>query len=255
MIFGYLIAQWQAIRTKQDADLYLDFAIVAIISAIIGARIYYVLFSWDEYKNNPMEILNIRGGGLAIYGGVIGGVLAAFIFAKIKKTSFWLITDTACAGLVLGQSIGRWGNFFNREAFGKYTDSLLAMQLQLDQVSQSAVNNDPNYLKHLQVIDGIEYIQVHPTFLYESVCNFILLIIILVFTKKKLFDGQLFLMYLAGYGLIRTFIESLRTDQLRIPNTNIAISQLIGIITFVVASTVIIIRSVKIKNDKKKQKK
>jgi phosphatidylglycerol:prolipoprotein diacylglycerol transferase len=254
MIFGYLIAQWQAIRTKQDADMYLDFAIVAIISAIIGARLYYVIFSWDDYKNNPIEILNIRGGGLAIYGGVIGGVLAAFIFSKIKKTSFLLITDTACAGLVLGQSIGRWGNFFNREAFGKYTDGLFAMQLQLNEVSGVAVNNDPNYLKHLKVIDGIEYIQVHPTFLYESVCNFVLLIIILLFTKKKIFDGQLFLIYLGGYGLIRTFIEALRTDQLRIPNTNIAVSQLIGILTFVTSSAVIIIRSIKINNDKKKQK-
>ena len=88
MVFGYLIAQWQAIRTKQDADMYLDFAIVAIITAIIGARLYYVIFSWDEYKNNPVEILNIRGGGLAIYGGVIGGILAAIVFSKIKKVSF-----------------------------------------------------------------------------------------------------------------------------------------------------------------------
>ena len=253
MMLGYFVASWQASRTGQNVDMYLDFAILAIIMAIIGARLYYVIFSWDDYKNNLFEVFNIRGGGLAIYGGIIGGVLAAVIFSKMKKVPFWVIADTACAGLVLGQAIGRWGNFFNREAFGKYTDSLFAMQLRLSEVSETAVNNDPNYLKNLKVIDGVEFIQVHPTFLYESVCNIILLVIILLFTKKKQFDGQLFLIYLGGYGLIRTFVEGLRTDQLLIWNTNIAVSQLLGLITFVV-STVIMIRSLKIKNDKKKQK-
>ena len=251
MIFGYLIAQWQAVRTKQDADLYLDFAIIAIISAIIGARAYYVIFSWDDYKDNIIEILNIRGGGLAIYGGVIGGVIAAIIFSKIKKVSFWIIADTACAGLVLGQSIGRWGNFFNREAFGKYTDSLLAMQIPLADVSQRVINNDPNYLKNLKIINGVEFIQVHPTFLYESVCNFILLIIILLYTKYKKFDGHLFMIYLGGYGLIRTIIEGLRTDQLRIANTSIAISQVLALVTFLASMIVIIIRSIKGNNEKK----
>lgn len=251
MIAGYFLAQWQASRTGQDPDIYLDFAIIAIISAIIGARLYYVIFSWDDYKGNLLEIFNLRGGGLAIYGGVIGGIIAALIFSKIKKVSFWLIADTACAGLALGQSIGRWGNFFNREAFGKYTDSLFAMQLKLSEVSEMAVNNDPNYLKNVKMIDGAEFIQVHPTFLYESVLNFILVVVIVVLTKKKKFQGQLFFIYLGGYGLIRTFIEGLRTDQLRIWNTNIAISQMIGLVTFICSAIIIIVRSIK-NNDEKK---
>ena len=255
MVLGYFMASWQASRTGQNVDLYLDFAIIAIILAIVGARVYYIIFSWEDYKNNLLEIFNIRGGGLAIYGGIIGGVIAAIVFSKVRKVSFWVIADTACAGLVLGQAIGRWGNFFNREAFGKYTDSLFAMQLKLSEVSETVVNNDPNYLKHLKVIDGVEYIQVHPTFLYESVCNIVLLIIILVITKHKQFDGQLFLVYLGGYGLIRTFIEGLRTDQLLLWNTNIAVSQLLGLITFVISVVIIVVRSIRIRDEKKEQNK
>ena len=135
MALGYGLAQWQATRTKQNNELYLDFAMFAIVAAIVGARLYYVIFSWDEYKNNIVEIFNIRGGGLAIYGGIIAAVITAIIFSKVKNISFLLLADTACAGLALGQSIGRWGNFFNREAFGKYTNGLFAMQLQLSEVS------------------------------------------------------------------------------------------------------------------------
>ncbi|MBE5934901.1 MAG: prolipoprotein diacylglyceryl transferase [Lachnospiraceae bacterium] len=255
MILGYLLTQWQSVRTGQDADLYLDFALLAIVMAVLGARIYYVVFSWDDYKNNLTEIFNIRGGGLAIYGGIIGGVLAALIFSKYKKVSFLILGDTACAGLALGQSIGRWGNFFNREAFGKYTDGLFAMQLRLSEVSEAAVNNDPNYLKNLKIIDGVEFIQVHPTFLYESFFNFLLVVLILLVTKHKKFNGQLFLIYIGGYGLIRTFIEALRTDQLRIAGTNIAVSQLLGLVTFVVATVILVVRSIKVNNEKKKQTK
>jgi phosphatidylglycerol:prolipoprotein diacylglycerol transferase len=242
MALGYGLAQWQATRTKQNNEIYLDFAMIAIIAAIVGARAYYVTFTWDEYKNNPIEILNIRGGGLAIYGGIIAAVIAAIIFSKVKKISFWLLTDTACAGLALGQSIGRWGNFFNREAFGSYTNGLFAMQLRLDEVSASAVNNDPKYLKNLKVIDGIEYIQVHPTFLYESIINFIIAIVIVIFIKKKQYDGQMFLIYLAVYGTARGFLEGLRTDQLLLWNTNLAVSQLLS---FVVAGCSLIVLVVK----------
>lgn len=253
MALGYGLAQWQATRTKQNNEIYLDFAMIAIIAAIIGARLYYVAFSWDEYKKNPIEILNIRGGGLAIYGGIIAAVIAAIIFTKIKKISFWLLVDTACAGLALGQSIGRWGNFFNREAFGSYTDGLFAMQLKLSEVSSSAVNNDPKYLKNLKVIDGVEYIQVHPTFLYESIINLIIAIIIVVFIKKKQYDGQMFLIYLACYGTARGIIEGLRTDQLLLWNTKLPISQLLSFVVAACAVTVLVVRAILTKKEKVKK--
>lgn len=245
MALGYAVAQWQARRTKQNNELYLDFAMFAIVAAIIGARLYYVIFSWSDYKDNFWEIFNIRGGGLAIYGGIIAAVITAIIFCRVRKISFWLLTDTACAGLALGQSIGRWGNFFNREAFGSYTDNIFAMQLKLSEVSTAAVNNDPNYLKNLKVIDGVEYIQVHPTFLYESICTLAICIIILLYTKRKKYDGQLFLIYLAGYGICRSIIEGFRTDQLLLWNTNIAISQLLSMILAVSAIAILIVKGIK----------
>ena len=128
MVCGYLVAAWQAKRTGQDKEMYLDLALWDIIFAVIGARVYYVVFSWDYYSKNLKEIINTRGGGLAIYGGVIAGVITTFVFSKVRKVSFMKLLDTACGGLLIGQIIGRWGNFFNREAFGGYTDSLFAMQ-------------------------------------------------------------------------------------------------------------------------------
>ncbi len=251
MIAGYSVAQWQAKRTGQDPELYLDFAMYAIILSVIGARIYYVIFSWDGYKDDLVQILNIRGGGLAIYGGIITAVLTAYVYSKKKKISFALLADTGCAGLVTGQIIGRWGNFFNREAFGSYTNNLLAMQLRLDEVSQSAVANDPAYLKNLKVINGVEYIQVHPTFLYESLWNIGVLVILILMTKRKKFDGELILLYLALYGLGRSLIEGLRTDQLLLWNTNIAVSQLLSILLTVVCAGIIIYKLVMIKKNTK----
>ena len=245
MIAGYAVAQWQARRTNQSPELYLDFAMYAIVISILGARAYYVIFSWDEYKDDILQVFNIRGGGLAIYGGIIAAVLTAIVYSRVKKISFRLLADTGCTGLVTGQIIGRWGNFFNREAFGSYTDNLFAMQLMRNEVSQAAVANDPAYLENLKVIDGIEYIQVHPTFLYESMWNFALLIVLLVYTKYKKFDGELILIYLGGYGLGRAIIEGLRTDQLLLWNTNIAISQAIGIVTAVICFGLIIYKRVR----------
>ena len=163
VIAGILMAAWQAKRTKQDPEMYYDLAMYAVILSIIGARIYYVIFSWEHYKDNLLSILNFREGGLAIYGGVITAIITTFVFAKVKKVSFGTLCDTAGLGLILGQIIGRWGNFFNREAFGEYTNNLLAMRLPLDAVRKSDVTQ--LMMEHLEVIDGISYIQVHPTFL------------------------------------------------------------------------------------------
>lgn len=238
MVAGFFMASWQAKRLGQDKEMILDLALWDIIFAIIGARMYYVLFSWDYYSKNPTEILNIRGGGMAIYGGVIAGVITTFVFAKIRKTSFWELADIACGGLLVGQIFGRWGNFFNREAFGGYTDSLFAMQINRSQVRAGDLNSD--ILKHLVDLDGISYIQVHPTFLYESLWNIVVLLIILWYTKRRAFKGQLFLFYLLGYGLGRTWIEGLRVDQLKLFGTQIAVSQLLSVILVLFSGSVLL---------------
>ena len=137
MVMGYLMTAFQAKRTGQEPDLYLDLALWDIVFAVIGARIYYVVFSWDYYKDNLPQIFNTRGGGLAIYGGVIAGVITTIIFGKVRKQNFFQLLDTACVGLITGQLIGRWGNFCNREAFGGYTNGLFAMQLKESDVASS----------------------------------------------------------------------------------------------------------------------
>lgn len=237
VIAGILMATHIAKKTNQNPDVYYDLAIYAVIFSVIGARMYYVIFSWEYYKNDLLSIFNLREGGLAIYGGVIAAVITVFIYSKIKKVSFGLIADTACPGLILGQIIGRWGNFFNREAFGEYTDNLFAMQLPLDAVRSSDVTEA--MLSHAEVIDGIKYIQVHPTFLYELVWNVVVLALLLLWREQKKFDGEILLMYLFGYGIGRFWIEGLRTDQLLIPNTGIAVSQVLAIL-MAVGSVVLI---------------
>lgn len=226
MVAGYFMAAWQAKRTGQNPELYLDLALWDIIFSVIGARCYYVIFSWGYYSEHPAEIFNLRGGGMAIYGGVIGGVLTTLIFARIRKQSFLQLADTACPGLLVGQIIGRWGNFFNREAFGDYTNSLFAMQIPRRDVRPSDLTD--SILSHLVSIDGVSYIQVHPTFLYELLWNILGLVPLLAFMPKKQYDGQIFLLYLLIYGLGRVWIEGLRTDQLLLFETGIPVSQLLS---------------------------
>lgn len=214
VICGVLLVMHEAKRTGQNPDSYLDFAIYALIFAVIGARLYYVLFSWDFYSQNPEKIFAIREGGLAIYGGIIGGVLTAIIYCKVKRMDFWKMADTAAPSLILGQVMGRWGNFFNKEAFGGYTDNLFAMRYQLSQVRTSDVT--PDILQHLVTVNGVDYIQVHPTFFYESAWNACIFVILLILQRKKKFDGQVCAVYFFGYALGRVWIEGLRTDQLLI---------------------------------------
>lgn len=226
MLSGLWLACHQAQRTGQKKEVYTDFAIYAIIFSLIGARLYYVAFSWENYKDDLLQIFNTRGGGMAIYGAVIAAILTAIIYCKVRKYNFFLLADTAVGGLVLGQIIGRYGNFFNREAFGEYTNSLFAMRLRVDQVNPA---NITELMKsHMTTIDSVQYIQVHPTFLYESFWNILVLVLILVFTTKKKFNGEIFLLYLVGYALGRVWIEGLRTDQLQIGSTGIAVSQVLS---------------------------
>ena len=237
VVAGILMASHLAKKSGQDPDIYYDLAIYAVIISVIGARLYYVIFSWDYYKNDLLSIFNLREGGLAIYGGVIAAVITVSVYCKVKKLSFGVLADTACTGLILGQIIGRWGNFFNREAFGEYTDSLFAMRLPLDAVRGSDVTDMMR--RHIEVIDGIKYIQVHPTFLYESLWNVGVLLIMLWWRKYKKFDGEILLMYLFGYGIGRFWIEGLRTDSLMFFGTGLRVSQVLALL-LVMASAVLI---------------
>ncbi|HIR44138.1 MAG TPA: prolipoprotein diacylglyceryl transferase [Candidatus Ventrisoma faecale] len=238
ILAGICVAQADAKRRGQDPEIYLDFALYAIVCSIIGARIYYVVFEWDMYKDNLLQVFNLRGGGLAIYGGVIGAVLTLLVYTRVKKISFFSMADTGCLGLITGQIIGRWGNFFNCEAFGGYTENLLAMRIRRSLVNENMISQD--LLNHLIVENGVEYIQVHPTFLYESLWNLGLLLFMLWYRKRKKFDGEMLWIYLFGYGLGRAWIEGLRTDQLLIPGTGMAVSQILSLVLVTAAACAII---------------
>lgn len=231
VLAGLLVAVKNAKRTGQNPDLYWDLAIYAIIFSVIGARIYYVIFAWDYYKDNLLEIFHTRNGGMAIYGGVIAGFLTVFIFAKIKKKNPLELLDTAVPGLILGQAIGRWGNFMNREVFGEYTDSLFAMRLPIEAVRKSDISE--KIAAH--IAEGTNYIQVHPTFLYESCWNLLIFVLLMILIKKKKYHGEVALLYLGGYGLGRFVIEGIRTDQLYLPGTQIAVSQVLSLILVIFA--------------------
>ncbi len=257
MILGYLIVEWNAKRTGQNSEMYLDFTIIAIIISVICARIYYVIFNWKAFSGNPVSVFDIRSGGLAIYGGVIGGITTAVVFARIKKINVGLFTDTAIIGLLTGQIIGRWGNFFNRECFGTYTDGLFAMQVDVRDTAsyfsptdsiehvnnlfagkEKALENVMEIRNHAIVTETATYIQVHPTFLYEALWNLALLIFLVLYTKHKKFNGEICLLYLIGYGLGRFWIEGLRTDQLFLFNTRIPVSQLLSAVLVILGAAV-----------------
>lgn len=246
---GISMAAWLGKKTGQNPDDYWDFAIYIIIFALIGARIYYVVFAWDEYKNNLSDIFKVRNGGLAIYGGVIAGFITLFVWSKLKKKKALLVGDTAMAGLILGQAIGRWGNFVNREVFGEYYNGLFSMQICIDDirdfsdVSAKMIENMP---------DGANYVNVHPTFLYESVWNLFILALILFFTRRKHFDGEMCLLYLGGYGIGRFVIEGIRTDTLFIPGTATPVSQFLAAIMVLFAViTEVTVRCIQTKRAKK----
>lgn len=248
-MLGIWLCMKEAKRTGQSQDIYSDFAFIAIVVGVCCARIYYLIFHGDSL----LDFFKFRDGGLAIYGGILGGIATALIFAKIKKINFFKLTDTCIMSVLIGQIFGRWGNFFNREAFGKYTDSFFAMALKTEQVNGLAVNgNEAIYQGHVTypvtMFNNVSYIQVHPTFLYECVWNICLLVIIFSLRKRKKFEGQLLAIYFIGYGLGRFFIESLRTDQLLILGipVSMAVSALLGVI-----GVAILIISKKLKKNEK----
>ena len=256
MLAGIAIACLEARRTGQDYNQYIDFAIYAILFSVIGARAYYVIFKWDYYSEHLSEIINIREGGLAIYGGVIMAIVTCFIYTKIKKMSFLKVCDTAILGLIAGQIIGRWGNFFNREAFGGVAGDTnpWAMRIYFDE--NYSISQVPEVVKSgMETLRGstlseIGYIQVQPTFLYESLWNIFVLILMLIFRDKKKFDGEVILWYLIGYGIGRAVIEGMRTDQLIMPVTGWPVSQALSIVVAATSLIIVIIKRITIKKIK-----
>lgn len=239
VLIALALAVHEAKRTKQNPENYIDIALFGVIFSVIGARLYYVIFSWEFYANEPLKIFALREGGLAIYGGIIAGIITVIVYTKIKKLNFWIVADTAAPSLLLGQIIGRWGNFFNREAFGGYTDNLFAMRYMKEQVHNIA----PSVLENTITVNGIEYIQVHPTFLYESIWNVGVFVLLFIMKKNKKFDGQIFGLYLLGYACGRVWIEGLRTDQLKI--AGFAVSQMLSAVLIVGAFLLLLYRKKK----------
>ena len=215
VLIGTIIALKESKRLGVGEEPLIDLLIWAIPLSLVGARVYYVIFSWDMYRNNPIEALNIRNGGLAIHGAVIMAIIVAIVFTRIRKIDFWTIADACGPSLILGQSIGRWGNFINQEAYGRPTDLPWGI-----------------------IIDGVK---VHPTFLYESVWNFLVFIFLLWYGRnKQKIRGEVFLLYLSLYSFIRFFVEGLRTDSLMFGSIRVA--QLVSVIGFIIPLCILYIR-------------
>ncbi len=227
MLIAFTVVTKIAKRLGIDDDLFYDIFIIVIVFGIIGARAYYVIFRWDYYQIRPHEILDIRAGGLAVFGGILLAGTAIVIYCIWKKINFLKVLDLTMIGVVLGQAIGRYGNFFNMEAFGDYTNNLFAMRMRAEYIDTSNIT----FTQALNTIteNGIDYIQAHPTFLYESTLNIILFVVLVyIVLKRYKFDGQILASYLIGYGIIRFFVESLRTDSLMLGNFRV--SQIVAIL-------------------------
>lgn len=226
---GLLLATRESDRRGLQKDIMLDLVVYAIPIAIISARLYYVAFEWQQYVNKPWtNIFAIWEGGLAIHGALIGSVITAIIFTRVRKVSFWQIADIAAPSLILGQAIGRWGNFMNQEAFG-------------EPIAQSTYNAFhqylPDFIMNQMCIDGVYH---HPTFLYESVWNILVLILLLVLRKYNPLRGEVFLTYIMSYSVGRFFIEGMRTDSL--VTGQIRVAEMLSLILIVGAIALIIYR-------------
>ncbi|MBU5480420.1 prolipoprotein diacylglyceryl transferase [Blautia sp. MSJ-19] len=243
LLVGTAVILLTAKRQRMDPNRCLGAAIAAFLGGVIGARLYYLAFAWGQLNDHSWKSLcDIRSGGMAIYGAILGGALAMALFCRVSRVSFWNTADLVCMGLLSGQILGVWGNFFNRDSFGEYTDSLFAMGLPLDSVQSSTVT--ALMKKHLTTFRDMKYIQVHPLFLYESIWCLLLLFVLVAYSRKKKFQGEIFLRYLAGYGLGKCVFEWLRTDKLYIPGTKIPVSLLISAVLFVVCSIVATVRRI-----------
>lgn len=215
VLIGAILAIREAKRVGLDEETLMDFLIWEVPLCLVGARLYYVIFSWDMYRDNPIEALNIRNGGLAIHGAIIMAIIVAVIFTKIRKIDFWTIADVCAPSLILAQSIGRWGNYINQEAHG-----------------------GPTNLPWGIMVNGVK---VHPTFLYESIWNFLVFLFLIWYRKnKQKVKGEVFLLYISLYSFIRFFIEGLRTDSLMLGPIRVA--QLVSIIGIIIPMYIFFIK-------------
>ena len=233
-------------RFGLDADRAIDVIIGGVIGGIVGARIYYVLMRWDEYKWDWKAIINTRNGGLAIFGGIIGGILIGYIIARIRKVKALPMLDVVSLGFLIGQGIGRWGNFVNQEAFGTNTDSFLGMTGgTIQRTIADGMSMDGDMYKN-----GLEMLwekPVHPCFLYESIWCLLGFVILAFWSKRRKYDGQIFLMYLTWYGAERFLVEGIRTDSLMLGN--IRISQALAAVIFVASVILQIVFFIRRKRD------
>lgn len=228
MLIGTVLAIRESRRVGFDENYIMDTILFSVPAAIVGARLYYVAFEWNNYKDNLLEIFATRNGGLAIHGGVIAAVTAALIYTRIKKISFLKIADICAPSIILGQSIGRWGNFVNQEAYG-------------GPVSKTFIGYFPEFIQNQMLINGIYY---HPTFLYESLWDILIFIALIIYRKKSHQNGYIFFLYVLFYSIGRFFIEGLRTDSLMIGYFRTA--QLVSII--LILFSVFFLYKIKIKN-------
>lgn len=246
---GLVLAVIYGLRRRKQFGLLendlLDGVLCIVPFAIICTRLFYCAFKWSEYKDNPISILYIWKGGLAIYGGVIGAAIGIIVFCLIKKIRTGAVFDLTALGFMIGQAVGRWGNFFNREAFGSYSNNLFAMRihesyLETPEKVSAVWEKNQNVLEHAASIGKYsDYIQVHPTFLYESVWNLVGFALLHFLSKKRKYDGQIALGYVAWYGLGRTFIEGYRMDSLYWGDFRV--SQLLAALTCIIATTILVI--------------
>ena len=223
LLLAVTYAYFNADRYDVDRSKLIDCVIVGIVTSIIGARAYYVLFKWDYFSAHPGEIIDIRDGGIAIYGAIIGALVGGLIMAKIRKMKFLPILDITMTCFLIGQAIGRWGNFFNQEAFGTPTDSIFRM-----------------------VSENTGGVGVHPCFLYESVWCALGFLFLFIFNRKfQKYHGQVFYLYLVWYGAERVVVEGLRTDSLYLPfqvfGADIRVSQLLSVVLVIVGIILLIV--------------
>jgi len=223
MMAGIILANYTSKLKGLDYDEFLNIVLISFPIAIIGARTYYVIFEFNQYKDNLIEVFNIRQGGLAIHGGIIFGMLAAFIYTRYKKENLLKFADVAAPSIIIGQAIGRWGNFFNSEAHG-------------GPVTQAFISKFPDFIQRGMLIDGVYY---HPTFLYESIWDVMVCLLLIYLLTKTFKAGTVFFSYIGLYSLGRFFIEGLRTDSLMFGGIRVA--QLISLVGIAICITFIVI--------------
>ncbi len=247
--FGFALAVLYGGRTaykwKMSLDGMTDVLIWGTIFGIVCARAYYVIFEWDYFSAHPSEIIQIWNGGIAIYGGIIGAIIGAAIGCKIGKIDFYNLLDMGALGLLIGQGIGRWGNFFNQEAFGMNTDTAL-FRMWSEKIKNNIIANQGTLIEKGLSVDPNTAVQ--PTFLYESVwCIALFLILHFFVIKRRKFKGEAFLLYGIGYGLERAVVEGMRTDSLYFAGTTVRVSQVLSAAVVVVFAIWLIAMLIKLK--------